>query len=150
MKHTVPAANWTTFLAEFIRTAEDGDTIEVHTEAMRELAHRAHWRMCPEKNLTFVVQEVNHDECTDVKFLEEIERTDTPETILALILENEEFLGYDPYYGDLRRAMLVRATSILAAREESTIQEDYEESRAIPDMREWEIEFHEFYPGGKL
>lgn len=61
MKHTVPASNWTVTLADLIGVARDGDTIEVHTEAMRELARLAHRRMCPEKNLTFVVQEVNHD-----------------------------------------------------------------------------------------
>ena len=41
----IPAANWTTALADTIRMAPDGATIAVHTEAMLELARRVADRM---------------------------------------------------------------------------------------------------------
>lgn len=55
MKHTVPVSNWHTALIETIHRAQDGDTIVVHTDAMRELGERARARICPSKNITFEV-----------------------------------------------------------------------------------------------
>jgi hypothetical protein len=56
-KHTVPVGNWHTALAALIREAASGDEIVVHNEAQRELAQRAKARMCPEKTLTFSIEE---------------------------------------------------------------------------------------------
>jgi len=53
--HKIPYANWTSHLARLIDTAADGDTIQVHTEAMQELAEMARERMCPEKKLNFII-----------------------------------------------------------------------------------------------
>ena len=38
-----------------IAVAQDGDVIEVHSEA-QEYARQAHQRMCPDKNLTFEIE----------------------------------------------------------------------------------------------
>lgn len=54
----VTNANWTTELANAIKTAEDGDKIVVSSNDKKELAERALARMCPEKQITFVVDEV--------------------------------------------------------------------------------------------
>lgn len=56
MRHTVPEVNWPRALAGMIREAEDNDTIVCRSEDQKELAERAHARMCPEKHLTFVVK----------------------------------------------------------------------------------------------
>ncbi len=45
----------TKYLPNAITFAQDGDTIECRTETMRELAERAHARMCPDKRLAFEV-----------------------------------------------------------------------------------------------
>ena len=47
------------------------------------------------------------------EFLEVAKQADTPRKILALILKYEDFLGYDPYFGDLRKAMLQQAKRVL-------------------------------------
>jgi hypothetical protein len=58
--YTLPNKDWTTALAAIIKAAEIGDTIVVSNVAAKELAERALRRMCPEKSLTFVVQDA-HD-----------------------------------------------------------------------------------------
>ena len=40
-------------------------------------------------------------------------RIEDPVKMLECIVENERFFGYDPYYGDLREAMLNSATRIV-------------------------------------
>jgi len=55
MKHVIPARNWTTALADAIESADEYDVIEVHSDAMWELAERARQRMCPDKYLIFEV-----------------------------------------------------------------------------------------------
>ena len=42
---TIPKTNWPTHLAAMIAAAQDGDTIIVHTEAMKELGEHAAERM---------------------------------------------------------------------------------------------------------
>lgn len=55
----IPAGNWTKHLADTIRNAKAGDTtrIVVHNHDERELGIRAQARMCPEKDIEFVIQE---------------------------------------------------------------------------------------------
>lgn len=60
-KHSIPITNWTHHLADTIEAAQAGDTIEVASEDVRELAKRAHQRMCPDKALVFVVAQPRAD-----------------------------------------------------------------------------------------
>ncbi len=55
---TIPRRNWHMELADAIESAEPDETIEVHSDDMRELAKSAHQRMCPTKPLTFVVKDL--------------------------------------------------------------------------------------------
>lgn len=57
MTITIPRTNWTMALADAIRDACDGDVIVVHNDDMRELGERAKGRMCPNKTLTFQVED---------------------------------------------------------------------------------------------
>lgn len=57
MRYTIPTRSWTLMLWVAIAAAQDGDVIEVHNDAMQELAERARLRMCPDKNLTFEIEE---------------------------------------------------------------------------------------------
>lgn len=57
MRHEIAPADWHLKLSNAIRTAGDGDTIICHTESMRALAERARARMCPDKLLTFELQD---------------------------------------------------------------------------------------------
>jgi hypothetical protein len=54
----IPAVNWTRHLVDAIRNAKPGETtrIIVRSHEERELGLRAHARMCPEKNVEFVIQ----------------------------------------------------------------------------------------------
>lgn len=51
--------NWPVKLADAVRDSQDGDVIQVATEAMRELGERAKARMCPDKNIAIVLTENN-------------------------------------------------------------------------------------------
>lgn len=51
----IEKANWITSLADAIETTKDGDTIIVHTIAMKELAIRIKDRMCPDKKIQIEV-----------------------------------------------------------------------------------------------
>ena len=53
--YTIPIGNWHMALADAIEQAEDGDIIEVHEQAMKELGERAKTRMCPDKKIEFVI-----------------------------------------------------------------------------------------------
>lgn len=57
MKHTIPYGNWTTHLADAIENAAGGDTIVCHSSAMVMAAEAALKRMCPDKTLTFVLED---------------------------------------------------------------------------------------------
>lgn len=57
MIHTIPSRNWTTALADTFEQCKNGDTIIVHTDAMQELAQRAHVRMCQDKEVIFAVKQ---------------------------------------------------------------------------------------------
>lgn len=54
-KHTLPMANWHMALADIIERADDGDVVIVPDEFTKELGERAKQRMCPDKKLTFEV-----------------------------------------------------------------------------------------------
>lgn len=56
MKHIVSGGNWHMQLADVIESAQDGDTIAVPSEAVAELGEMARERMCPNKELTFIVE----------------------------------------------------------------------------------------------
>jgi hypothetical protein len=52
MIYKLPTTNWHMVLADAIEESSDGDTIVVHSDAMKELALSAHDRMCPNKKIT--------------------------------------------------------------------------------------------------
>jgi len=56
MQYVIPAGGWVSRLADAIENAEAGDSIVVRSEAMLELAERARSRMCPEKQITFILE----------------------------------------------------------------------------------------------
>lgn len=56
MKHTLPYPDWHIALTETIKAAADGDIIEVHTSSMKTLAQRAKERLCPKKQIEFIVK----------------------------------------------------------------------------------------------
>ena len=56
MIHKIPSGNWTTYLADAIEQSADGDVIEVHNGAMKELAENAKRRMCPGKSIKFSIK----------------------------------------------------------------------------------------------
>lgn len=53
--HTIPSGNWLTHLADAIERADDGDTIQVLSEAAAELAREAAKRMRPTLRVEIVV-----------------------------------------------------------------------------------------------
>lgn len=55
MTHKIPVANWPTALAKAVEDATDGDTVEVHTAAMKQLAEQLQGRTCPDKALQFEI-----------------------------------------------------------------------------------------------
>lgn len=54
---TIPRRDWSKHLAAMIEAAQDGDTIMVHSEAMRTLGEIAAKRMRLAIELTFAVEE---------------------------------------------------------------------------------------------
>lgn len=57
--HHLGLIGWTTQLPTLIRNARDGDIIECFSTASKELAERAHKRMCPNKKLTIIIRSQN-------------------------------------------------------------------------------------------
>jgi len=57
LKIKIPRVNWHVALADAIKKAAPGDTILVHEDAMAECGRRAQARMCPDKPLTFEIEE---------------------------------------------------------------------------------------------
>jgi hypothetical protein len=49
----------------------------------------------------------------DKEFIEYIEKAKTCKEILSIMMDNEEYLTYDPYYRDFRVAMINTARKIL-------------------------------------
>lgn len=49
----------------------------------------------------------------DDEWIASLKTIKTPREALKIILENERFFGYDPYYSDLREAMLQMVERIL-------------------------------------
>lgn len=50
---------------------------------------------------------------TDKQWIANLSKVKRPETALRIIVENERYLGYDPYYRALRAAMLKMAERVL-------------------------------------
>jgi hypothetical protein len=50
---------------------------------------------------------------TDEQWIKSLAKISTPREMLAVIVDNEEFFGYDPYYAGLRKAMLSNAERVL-------------------------------------
>jgi len=46
---------------------------------------------------------------TTASLIARIKRTRDPVKMLRLIVENEDYLGYDPYYADIRAALISQA-----------------------------------------
>ncbi len=57
MRHEIDHVDWHMQLSNAIKIACNGDTIVCHNDSMRELAERARIRMCPDKVLTFELQD---------------------------------------------------------------------------------------------
>ena len=56
MDYIIPAGNWTTYLAQAIEQAAEGDTIVVADESVKELAKLAIGRMRPDSHLQIVIR----------------------------------------------------------------------------------------------
>ena len=54
--HTIPRGNWAKHMADKIEQCADGDTIQVRSEAMKELGYRVWARMCTRKVIIFEVE----------------------------------------------------------------------------------------------
>lgn len=52
----------------------------------------------------------------DEKFIESILAIKDPVEMLRKIVDNQDYLGYDPYYSDFRAALLGTAEKILKER----------------------------------
>lgn len=50
---------------------------------------------------------------TDEQFIRKCNGTFNPYDALEIVVENETFLGYDPYYGDIRKAIINMCASIV-------------------------------------
>jgi hypothetical protein len=51
----VPSSNWGAALADIVDECQDGDTIIVRNESMKELAERAIKRLYPDKKITIQI-----------------------------------------------------------------------------------------------
>lgn len=49
----------------------------------------------------------------DATFIKRLDDIHDPVEALKVIVENEGFMGYDPYYGDLRTALFAMAERVL-------------------------------------
>ena len=49
----------------------------------------------------------------DKEWIASLSRISTAEEMLATIVDNQEYFGYDPYYSDLRKAMIGNAERVL-------------------------------------
>lgn len=49
----------------------------------------------------------------DAAFIKYVGKIEDPITMLRTIISNEQFLGYDPYYKDLREALLTQGEKIV-------------------------------------
>lgn len=56
-----------------------------------------------------------HDKASDEKWKQYITQITNPVEMLRAIVKNQDFLGYDPYYSDLREALLKQAENVVAA-----------------------------------
>ena len=56
MIRRIPLANWHIALANAIKNSNDDDIIVVHSKAMHELAASTKARMCPSKQISFVIE----------------------------------------------------------------------------------------------
>ena len=61
MKYILESKNWTTALAILIAQCEDGDEIVFGSDNIKQVGERAKNRMCPEKSVTFSVEDTNHE-----------------------------------------------------------------------------------------
>ncbi len=52
---------------------------------------------------------------TDVEFIAQVKTITDPVEMLEALLNNDMFLGYDPYYADLRAALLDQAEQVVEA-----------------------------------
>lgn len=56
---------------------------------------------------------------TDQDWIQQVQQISDPIKMLRCILDNQDFLGYDPYYSDLRGAMLLQIEKILSEQEQN-------------------------------
>lgn len=59
---------------------------------------------------------MHDDQASDEKWKQYITQITDPVEMLRVIVENQDFLGYDSYYSDLRKVLLQQAEKIVAAR----------------------------------
>ena len=52
---------------------------------------------------------------SDAGFISKVHNAKTQSEILRIIVENQELLGYDPYYADIRSAILEKASELSQA-----------------------------------
>jgi len=54
-------------------------------------------------------------ETSDADWIKSLDKVTDPREALQIIIDNEQFFGFDPYYRDLRDAMVNMASRILEA-----------------------------------
>ena len=52
------------------------------------------------------MREKEGEEMSDAEWVDSLERITDPQEALRTLVENESYLGYDPYYKDLRAALM--------------------------------------------
>ncbi len=55
---------------------------------------------------------------TDDEWKDRVSRIQCPYELLKWIVDNERFFGYDSYYSDLRKSMLVQASKLVSEKDE--------------------------------
>lgn len=69
------------------------------------------------------------DDMSDSKFIASLRRVTSPKVALRLIVDKQDFLGYDPYFADLRQALLDMADRLATKRNRCTIMNMQNEHR---------------------
>lgn len=74
----------------------------------------------------------------DQKFLERVRQATTIEAITAIVEENEDYFGHDPYYADLRKAMMKQLAKIQTLARRDSWPPPQPEEFSGPGIGEWD------------
>lgn len=59
MRIIIPVGDWLMKLCDALETSNNDDEIIVKTQAIKELAEMAKERICPDKNIIFIIEAEN-------------------------------------------------------------------------------------------